>query len=409
MKYLGSKSRSGSVASALLIGAGAVAVALGAMNFVTSAQKDRQGAANEAEAHLVNDMVMSRVGQVIASTAVLCSETRKSCFWNEKQPIQQSEFNITRPSQDGPAYSFNMSTCVPSFDKDISFSKCKSNSSSRVSIRLVDMAGLTASNLVATGAKTADDKDQFAALVSVETQLLNNPGKKLALTAVIRRPRPLVRIEATSGVCKPTCYVSSTQSSTDPLGTKTQDFCYGRIKVTNNAAGNTTTKANVKYTVFNDGPGYLYRFQINREYVPATSNFKGYNPAIPKTSIYDSDNDERISGRNGNRLGLAPGESITIDDSGIPCSDDQTTQVVVSQVVYADVHNHAYDGGGVWSVSASTRQLSTNSRPSGTAKYAFDKVEPDNALLLDGSASTVPATQTLTTLSEVILVNTGMN
>ncbi len=393
---------------AVLVSAVAIGLVVAISKYSQMAGGKRQAVINENSSRLINEIVISRVGQALASTAILCSEMKKQCYWNEQLPdTKPTDFQFTSVKEKGTSLLLGVETCLPSFTQTVTFDNCKKVSSD-VEIRFTGIEGLKQAKLI-TGEQSSTDQDSYAALVSVSTGFLEASGQTRDFTSssVIRRPRPYLRVEPTAGACKPTCALSD--------GNKSQDFCYGRLKIVNNN-GKDVTNSKVQYTVYNDGPGHLYHFQIKRSFTP-NPTINATKSALPDSVVYDSASDERINGKGSSKkMGLAAGESLQIVDAGLPCYDEKTYQTVVNVFTRQGGNHDGINTGQVLavydaSVSSSAREFATNSRPSGEAEYSFAMVEPSNALMLGQGGSSVPATQTLTTTvrNVVMVINTGMN
>jgi len=417
-------SAQGNIAFTMLASAVALGVALAAGRYVTMGTGARQAAASEAAARLINDMVTARIAQAISSTAILCANGK--CYWNESlDDISPDTFGVSSVNHDGDLMKLSMNACLPTFtNNEVSLENC-TRGEARAELRFMDIQKLQEAKVI-SGARAADDTDNFGIVATVKSDYVGGGGetREFGSSAVIRRPRPFVRIETKEAVCSPTCQVS--------IGTKTQDFCLSTPRIVNKGA---SSMAKVSFVVHNDGPGHLYRFKIMRSFTPNPTFNANQVSEAPKL-VVDSENEAfaDINGKNGTNLGLAPGQSKEFFDESLPCYDDD---VFVREVfrhtshsvstVHANVGNHAFDGGAVWGQSVSTSQTSSTAvkqssvspRPSGTANYFFQakSVEPQNALAIVGHTSGVAGSMTTTTetvniythVTTVILVNTGMN
>jgi hypothetical protein len=290
---------------------------------------------------------------------------------------------------------------------------------------LMDIREMEAQRLF-TGVRKAEDQDDFGILARVESSYVDGTStKQLSSLAVVRRPRPMVRIETKEAVCSPTCQVS--------VSSRSQHFCLSTPRIVNKGA---SSMAKVSFVVHNDGPGHLYRFKINRSFVPNPA-FNAQQASVAPVEVVNSENPAfpDINGLSvADSVGIPPGGSKEFFDESLPCYDDA---VFVREVfhhttssishVHANVRNHAFDGGALWSQSVSRSQTSSTAvrpssaspRPSGTANYSFvaGSVEPKNALSIVGGSRGVAGSMTTTTetvnvfthVHSVILFNTGMN
>jgi len=406
------KKQNGNMILIMMVGTALLGLLLVTSNALQSTQKDTKAVANENSARLINDIVLARAGQAVAATAILCSQVQGSCFWNPNNAaVQPSQFGFSDMQTSGNTLSFVANTCTPMSDVSAAsagatpspptavattLSNCL-NSQSTISLRIVPIAVLQQQKFISGTAISGDD-DAYAVLTTVTTNYVSgaqSQTKPFTLSAIVRRPRPFIRIDANAATCKTTCALSD--------GQKAQDFCFGTEKVVNNLSGSTaTTTAASTIQVWNDGPGYLYAFQINRSYTPNPS-FTTNVPiaAIPDALIYDSSTDPNMNGSIPGKIGLAPGTSMTIPDNTLPCYDEQVMNPVVTNIL-ADIYGHIHTGiSTTLYVGSSTTQSPTNSTPSGMANYSFKTAEPANTLAVQNDGSTVAATKTTTTIVEV--------
>jgi hypothetical protein len=337
------------------------------------------------------------------------------------------------------------------------------------------------------------DQDVYGILIKVSSTYVDfsQQQRNAEISGIVRRPRFLTRIETSDGFCAPTCQVSSLGDSesdssfkkSDEITTdsgekfallegnvpKSQSFCLGNVRVINNESAGysflkpasitadghgvgtvgtlsdgkaalsafNSTKAVIPLRVYNDGPGYLYNFAIQRDFEKADDyNFAPGEGDVPSEVFLDT-----FTGKD--KMGVGPGlSSKEIYDSGLKCFDEKITNITTkrnnvtieleAKHVYADVGNHHYDGGAYWkteytpyeyegsvTTTTSITPSPSNSKSSGKVTYRFHKVEPANALSLD--SATEDATGTKTTeeklqtdtyvryATPIILHNTGMN
>jgi hypothetical protein len=368
----------GNLMGAAMMTGAAMVIALGMYKYSESVSSTRQGAANESYARLNNDVVTSRLGHAVGSNAIMCSEVEKKCYWNSK--FKPEDFGLESVSQSGDMLQVKAKNCLPSSTESVDLTNCK-DVYAEADVRFVNFNDLQQAKLV-SGLMKSGDKDHFGALVATKTEFAtaNNAKKAVTTSSLIRRPRAILRVIAGQAVCSNTCQV--------PLGTKgnmTNNWCFGPVEVEN---GRSNTS--IKVAVVNDGPGHVYRFRLRRSYT-AVGNFVG-NEAVPDADVFDS---VKVVPK-----GIAPGEKYEFIDDKVPCFDEKVT-VNITQV------------GAVAGTTSTTTEDARNSRPSGTASYHFinDSIEPNNALVLSGDGTTVPATLTTTTVVTTVVpvVRSGMN
>ena len=456
-----------------------LSIAIG--QYVLSGRKAAQVVANETNARLLNELVVTRVGQAIASTAILCSEVTRTCYWNKLTTMKASDFRFSSVSETSTAndpMTFSVEVCIPTFSATgVDLVNC-SDKVANAEIRFIDLKTLQDTQQISGANKLAQsDTDHFGVAVTVASTYINMSQAKQALvsTSVVRRPRPYLRIDTGESYCSPTCQVSVLSDGPDGANDrhvldKSQDFCLGLAKIVNNSsAANTgnalalfdSTKATIKYKVYNDGPGYVYRYSIDRTFTPG-ANFVANGmptssqnePVFPKPNTKDDE-----------LLEIEAGGSRELSDSGMKCYDQQktiTNQVTIDNITtlmkenttrevvnttmndvdllgktlrdmnqegtLAENAHHWDDPGAVWETTDTTTLASTttstaltssssvttvdsiiaspsNPTPAGVANYNFKTVEPSNALSLIGGDGNVTSTLTTTNQTQTTTNN----
>jgi hypothetical protein len=474
------KSKKGSLVTTLGIATATLGLALAVGSYVLSSQKIAKVVSSEGASLLLNNLVLTRVAQAISSTAILCSDTTELCYWNKLStniaPENFRFLNVEDSSSKGEPMKFDVEVCLPTVKSTgIELTNCE-NKIAKAELRIKNVnellstdpnasVGVLSGSLDSVGA--VQDTDVYGILIKVTSSYLNfDQNEKLAeITGIVRRPRFLVRLETEDAFCAPTCQVSSLgDSELDSSFTggalkqgnvpKSQSFCLGNVRMINNQSEAYTfnskdtkvtsalsafnsTKAVVPVTVWNDGPGYLYNYSLKRSFAPNPSYSYAPGEGKPSNEIfYQSFGDKEV-------VGVAPGKSsATRQDDGLRCFDEKITNTTVKKSyitieleakhVYANVHNHHYDGGAYWKTEYTSYDLRSsvttidsitpspsNPKPSGTVTYSFAAVEPSNALSLGTADEDLAGTKTTTAQTQadtyvryatpIILHNTGMN
>jgi hypothetical protein len=361
----------GGVTSAIMMAGAALAVGYGVYRFSEQVSVSRATASNESYARLNNDVVTSRLGHAVGSNAILCSEVDRTCRWNDS--FKASEFSLDSVRQNGKSLKVVAKNCLPSSTETLDLTNCR-DVFAEAEVKMVDFTELQDAKMVA-GMQRAGDKDKFGALVSVTTGFNSGERQRTATTtSLIRRPRAILKVVAGDAICANTCQVVSAAG-----GDMTNNFCYGPVEIENEQSN-----TSVKVAVVNEGPGHVYRFQVQRSFTP-NPDFQGPASRLADELVFDS---AKVLPK-----GLSPGEKYEFIDERIPCFDERVTRNI-TQV------------GGAGGVTVS--QDARNHKPSGTARYSFvdTALEPNNVLMLEADGTTVPATLTTTT---VVTVISGMN
>lgn len=468
------KSEKGSIIATLGITTAILGISLAVGTYVLNSQKLQKMVSSENAGRLLNNLVLTRVAQAISSTAVLCNNVTQLCYWNKATDgiaPENFRFSSIVPSPSaGEPMKFDVEVCLPEFTvAGPNLTDCQEKLA-QVEVRIKDISELlgtdSATNQVGVisgnnSRDSADDKDSYGLLITVASKYkdFNQEDKVLTSTAVVRRPRLLLRLETDDAFCSPTCQVSVLSDGENSI-TKSQDFCFGRTKIVNNnsaaytfnsSSGSNTsalsafnsTNATIGYRIINDGPGYLYGYKIQRSFKPNPQfQFAPGESMPPVTQVFSSFDEKDKS-----ELEIGPGGTKTYNDQGLKCYDEKITNTTViekfntitnttrmndTEALGHTLHNHAFDGGAVWSRSFTPFELQSsvtvidnitaspsNPKPSGFVTYSYTQVEPSNALSLGvaienstGTSTTTQQTQTNSFTREenvLVLVNTGMN
>jgi len=353
------KSQRGSLTTVILLAAAGLAVSLVALNYSNKVVSDRATVVKDIRAQFNNEIVTERLGQAIATTAILCAEDTGICEFNAKEDKQNNPIFVAEDFgfsdiNPGTIMTLKASACLPKTNLDVCTQVIAD-----VRLRLVDFKDETIDQLVG-GSQATGDFDDFGILVSIATPLsgvTRGATNLFTTSSIIRRPRSFVRISPDPGICKQDCVISGAGSIRTPT-------CVGLQK----PLGGT-----LEYRIRNDGPGFLYNFQVRRIFTPT-----GGDDADPIIVLSKEEFAEQLP------EGLAPGLTKVFRDENLPC----TVQTRETQSI---------DAGRVGEQETtllSSTDESSGVEQSGTATYSFQPrtLEPDNALTIASGQGAVAAT-----------------
>lgn len=458
------KNNKGSIVATLGITTAVVGISIALGGYVLNSQKLAKVVSSESESRLLNNLVLTRVAQAVASTAVLCNDATGFCYWNTKAQDMSPEnfgFSDLDTKKKSDVLTFQAEICIPDFTvTGVKLTDCE-DKVAKVEIRIKDVSELTASQSVAgakqegiiSGDQAESDQDNFGILMTVSSTYkdFNQEDKVLVSTGMVKRPRFLLRISTEAAFCQPTCQVA-TLSDGENLISKPQNFCMGRVKILNNkseafnfnstATMNTkalsefdNTKAKITFTVHNDGPGYLYDYSVVRDFIKNPLFTFSPNEVMPPSGVpvistfdlkYDSSDD--VFDRN--KFELTANDKLQLVDEGMKCFDEkienrkivEDVTTIVNEVNMNDVdlfgegntlrsmglpNGHRVEGDPFdktfnysTEVINSITASSSNPKPSGDVSYRYQFVAPRNALSLGTAKQNVTATSTTTDVTQ---------
>ena len=391
-------SKSGNVLLFALAGMAAVGIAVGTAMLVENISLDRKATVSEGDARFLNEIVFSRAGQAIAASALLCSDVSKSaarCFWNTDNDHKLADYGFSKMvvNEAEKSLEFPATSCLPLNPESGDTSRCKAVES-KVSVKLVDLNQLAQEGVLlketlsTSESQAADGWDHYGILITVTTPYQGMGGTSdktdYVSTAIVRRPRAIVKFEPGRAECTPTCQVPTGKTRVDAM-------CYGPIEV---EAGATNYASIEGMKVRNEGPGYIYSLDVNREFDRANnlanvSSSAGFN--LGKEKVFGFGDADA-------RGGLAPGIEVPVTDAAMPCLHETVVHnhsVVSTQMVLAGFNGSSTSH--VASTSSTSYNGVNNSRPSGKANYSLSGILPRNALRLDSMGQAVPSTQSTQT------------
>ncbi len=367
------------------MGAGLAMLAIGSAVYLISNQLTlgRKVISNKIDSIYANESSVTRIGQAVAAGAILCpapsgSGTVEPCRWSTQPNLAPDKFGVQDVEVAGEKLILGMRTCTPA--KGSGVAGCQ-YLDTKAEVKLLSLQELMDKGEL-SDRRGADDTDKFAVYSKVTAMYRTSSGakKQYKTTAIMRRPRSILKIIPGTAQCSPTCATVSGGSRLDPI-------CYGPIEIPTDA----DTTADVSgMRIRNEGPGHVYKFQIQRSFAQSMAAGNGgtdFSVNSDPVIVYDSEK------------GLAPGEEVEISDSALPCPNEF---IYTSSTVAV-----AGGGGSVTSVSRGH-----NSRPSGRASYSFvgETLDPPSAVSIEGGSVLTPARRTHThTTTFIPIVVTGQN
>ncbi len=413
-----SRKKGQALLSAVMVSGMGIAILTALVSYIIKSNEEKLSMMNEADAKFLNEMTFARVGQAISSTAILCNELTKTCKWNDNpdQNFKTDKYGFKSWKAVERHVEFKVENCLPtksdvvepgstsaSGSTTASLMKCEKYYST-VNLEIMSIQDALDKEIIKKDANTnqTTDNDPFVLAMRVETKFIsgaNGNEQGFVSTALMRRPRSFVSMQPGIAMCKPDCAVPEGQA-------RVEAACYGAIGMFTNST-NLATVTGMK--VRNDGPGYLYRIGLKRDFIvnPDLMNSSGVSSNLTQTQLIpfkDASNKD---------VEIAPGKDVEFSDN-VECAHE--TQIHNSEVHHTSYQTAVYTHVGFDAVttdsSSSSQTFSSStynpnsSRPTGGAIYQVDtsKIVPSNYLQLDSEGAAVPST--LTDITNVTHVNT---
>lgn len=353
------------------------------------------------EAASGNDIMLSRATHAIALGAIQCRAPIGTAAGSEPAPVGPGKGQCRwNPATNYKPADFGFRSSLPTTYQDVLQGEAEAclpntamatNADSEVDPNANAAVKIDPKNCTPTEAKVSfelvkidnildsqavppaeGDLDRYGVLTTVKTQYTvqsSEAGVPLKQektnSAVVRRPRIFLRFELGSAFCERACTLAQ--------GLKRALACISPIGRTSDVEA--TLGSSVPVTIWNDGPGYIYRIVAFRRFIP---NPDLSTDPMTDTIVFDS--------AIGNKLpeGLAPGKSITFIDSGMPCYNRR---------IYTTATSAAKAG-------TTETAVTLNRLNSGQVIYFFkqpEKNDPANVLTLTTAGTSVQAREITTT------------